>query len=133
MESYGRGAIVFEPEIIITPTEQDEIFFKFGFSAGNGVNGETQLALAPWAANLEGDVKDINGRDRDYLLCAWYKHTFVLGSDHDLSLTGGVIDATDYLDQNAYANDEFTQFMNPALVNGPGGFAPSYDIGGAVE
>ncbi len=47
--------------------------------------------------------------------------------------TGGIIDSTDYVDENAYANDEYTQFMNEALVNGPNGFAPSYDIGGAVE
>ncbi len=77
--------------------------------------------------------KIINGRDRDYLLTAWYKHTFALGAGHNLGLTGGIIDATAYLDQNAYANDEYTQFMNPALVNGPNGFAPSYDIGGAME
>jgi porin len=132
-ESVGRGAVAFEPEIAITLTEQDEVFFKFGFPAGNGLNGITNMVVSPWAANLEGDVKNINGRDRDYLLTAWYKHTFELGADHLLGLTGGIIDATAYLDQNAYANDEYTQFMNPALVNGPNGFAPSYDIGGAVE
>jgi len=132
-ESFGRGALAFQPEISITPTDQDEISFSFGFPAGNGVNGETQMVVVPWAANLEADVKDINGRDRDYLLTAWYKHTFELGRDHALGLTGGIIDATAYLDQNAYANDEYTQFMNPALVNGPNGFAPSYDIGGALE
>ncbi len=132
-DAIGRGAVGFAPEISITPTNRDEIFFKFGFPAGNGLNGQTGMEISPWAANLEADVKNINGRDRDYLLTAWYKHTFELGADHMLGLTGGIIDATDYLDQNAYANDEYTQFMNPALVNGPNGFAPSYDIGGAVE
>ncbi len=132
-ESTGRGALAFQPEISITPTEQDEIVFMFGFPAGEGLNGSTQMLIAPWAANLEADVKNINGRDRDYLLTAWYKHTFDLGEAHALGVTGGIIDATAYLDQNAYANDEYTQFMNPALVNGPNGFAPSYDLGGAVE
>jgi hypothetical protein len=37
------------------------------------------------------------------------------------------------VDENAYANDEYTQFMNGSLVNGPNAFAPSYDIGGALE
>ena len=50
-----------------------------------------------------------------------------------LGLSGGIIDATDYVDENAYANDEYTQFLNEALVNGPNGFFPSYDVGGAVE
>jgi hypothetical protein len=78
-------------------------------------------------------VKDINGRSRDYLLTAWYKHTFTFGGGVSLALTGGIIDATDYLDENAFANDEFTQFMNEALVNAPNAFLSSYDIGGAVE
>lgn len=132
-DSFARGAVAFQPEISITPTEQDEIVFEFGFPAGEGLNGISQMLIGSWSANLEGDVKNINGRDRDYLLTAWYKHTFVLGEGHTLGVTGGIIDATGYLDQNAYGNDEYTQFMSPALVNGPNGFAPSYDIGGAVE
>ncbi|MBW1851631.1 MAG: carbohydrate porin, partial [Deltaproteobacteria bacterium] len=116
-----------------TPTENDEIFVKFGFAAGNGLNESSPFLFSSWAADLENDVKDINGRNRDYLLTAWYKYTVKFGEDHTLGLTGGLLDATDYVDQNAYANDEFTQFMNEALTNGPNGFFPSYDIGGALE
>ena len=132
-DNKGRGAIPFQPEFSFQPTEQDEIFAGFGFAAGNGLNGVTDLNLAPWAADLEDDVKDINGRNRDYLLTVWYKHTFEFGKSNALGLTGGIIDSTAYVDENAFANDEYTQFMNEALVNGPNGFAPSYDIGGAVE
>ncbi len=133
VDDNGRGAISFQPEISITPTEADEIFFLLGFAAGNGLNGVTPFVLAPWAAGLEDDVKDINGRNRDYLLQAWYKHTFDFSEEHALGLVGGIIDSTDYLDDNAYANDEYTQFMNEALVNGPNAFLPSWDIGGAAE
>jgi len=133
IDDKGRGALPFQPEFSFRPTERDEIFTKFGFAAGNGLNGVTEFNLATWAADLEDDVKDINGRNRDYLLTAWYKHTFEFSNNNALGLTGGIIDATDYVDENAYANDEYTQFMNQALVNGPNGFAPSYDIGGAVE
>lgn len=132
-DNKGRGALSFQPELSLRPTERDEIFAKFGFAAGNGLNGVTRFNLAPWAAGLEDDVKDINGRDRDYLLTAWYKHSFEFSDGHTLGLTGGIIDSTYYVDENAYANDEYTQFMNQALVNGPNGFHPSYDIGGAVE
>ena len=127
----GRGALPFQPEFSFRPTEHDEIFANFGFAAGNGLNGVTDFNLAPWAADLEDDVKDINGRNRDYLLTVWYKHTFEFGENNALGLTGGIIDSTAYIDENAYANDEYTQFMNEALVNGPNGFCPSYDIGGA--
>jgi porin len=133
LDDKGRGAISFQPEVSITPTEADEIFFAFGFAAGNGLPGVTPFTLAPWAAGLEDDVKDINGRNRDYLLQAWYKHTFAFSEDHSLGLTGGIIDSTNYLDDNAYANDEYTQFMNEALVNSSNGFLPSWDIGGAAE
>lgn len=133
-DDFGRGALAIQPEVSISPTPADEIFFKLGFGAGSGLNIEKHsFALAPWAADLEDDVKDINGRNRDYLLTAWYRHLFTFGEGHTLGLTGGVIDATDYLDENRYANDEYSQFMNEALVNGPNAFLPSYDIGGALE
>lgn len=133
-KDFGRGAVPIQLELSITPQKNDEVFLKFGFGAGNGLNTDDHsFALAPWAADLEDDVKDINGRNRDYLLAAWYKHTFKFNENHSLAATGGIIDATDYLDENKYANCEYTQFMNEALVNGPNTFLPSYDLGGAVE
>ena len=132
-DNRDRGAFNFEPEFSFRPNDNNEIFAKFGFGAGNGLNGVSNFNLASWAANLEDDYTNINNRDRDYLLTAWYKYTFNFTENHSLGLTGGIIDATDYVDENAYANDEFTQFMNEALVNGPNGFFPSYDGGGAVE
>jgi porin len=133
-EDTGRGAAVFQPELLVTLTEQDEVFAKFGFAAGNALNdGISPFHIAPWAADLEDNVKDINGRSRDYLLTAWYKHTFAFSPDNALGITGGIIDATDYLDENAYAGDEYTQFMNAALVHKVHDFFPSYDLGAAAE
>ena len=132
-DRIGRGAVNFEPEFSFRPNDSNELFARIGFGAGNGLNGVTDFRLAPWAANLEDDYKNINGRNRDHLLTAWYKYTLWISDDNTLGLTGGIIDSTDYLDENAYANDEFKQFMNEALVNGPNSFFPSFDIGGAVE
>ena len=91
----------------------------------------TPFTLRLWAAGVEDDVTDINGRNRSYLLQAWYGHIFEFNEKHSLGLVGGIIDGTDYLDDNAYANDEYTQFMNEALVNASNTFIPSWDIGGA--
>ena len=133
-DDKDRGALPVQVEVCFTPTENDEIFTKLGFGTGKGLKeGVSPFVFSTWAADLEDDVKDINGRNRDYLLTAWYKHTFKFGQDHALGITGGLIDATDYVDGNVYSNDEFTQFMNEALVNGPNGFLPSYDWGGALE
>lgn len=128
-----EGAVPFQLELSSRPTEVDEVFIKLGFAASNGLNGNSPFAIAPWAADLEDDVKNINGRSRDHLLNAWYKHSFKVSDDQSLGATVGIIDATDYLDENAYANDEFTQFMNSALTNGPNVFLPSYDIGIALQ
>lgn len=132
-ENQCKGALPFQPEVSFRATEVDEFFAKFGLAAGNGLNKNSAFLIPPWAADLEDDVKDINGRNRDYLLTAWYKHTFTLSPENSLGATLGIIDATDYLDDNVYANDEYTQFLNGALVNGPNLFLPSYDAGGAAE
>jgi len=129
----GGGAVPFQPEMSFRPTDKDEFFTKFGFAAGNGLNNKTPFNVAPWDADLEDDVKNINGRNRDYLLTAWYKHTFKFKESLSLGLTGGIIDGSDYLGENAYANDEYTQFMNQYLVNAANNFVPSYDMGGAAE
>ena len=66
-------------------------------------------------------------------MTAWYKHTFAFGSENTLAISGGIIDAAEYLDENAYAGDEFSQFMNAALVHKVHDFFPSYDLGVAAE
>ena len=132
-EDVGRGALIFQPAVMFTPTEKDVLFAKFGFAEGNGLNKISPFFLRPWAADLEDDVKNINGRNRDHLLTAWYKHTFELPQDSTIGLTGGIIDSTDYLDKNAYMGNEYTQFMNQAFVQAANAFLPSYDWGGAVE
>jgi porin len=123
----------FQPELTLRPSPADELFVKLGFAVANGLNPVSPFALPTWAADLEDDVKEINGRDRSYLLAAWYKHTFVFSGLGTLGVTGGIVDATDYLNDNAYSDDEFTQFMHTSLVNGPNFFVPSYDLGGALE
>jgi len=108
-EDTGRGAAVVQPEMHVALTEKDDVYVKFGFAAGNALNdGTSPFHIAPWAADLEDGVKNINGRNRNYLLTAWYKHTFALSPDNYLGISGGIIDAADYLDENAYAGDEDT-------------------------
>lgn len=128
-----RGALPFQPSLSYRPTQDDEFSAKLGFAIGNGLNDVPPFSLAPWGADLEDDVKDINGRGRNHLLTAWYRHVFDLGAAGALSGTVGIIDATDYLNDNVYANDEYTQFMNEALANVPDSFLPGYDWGAALE
>jgi len=133
--SEGRALMTCEPEVSYTPTNNDQLFAKLGIGVGDGLmaGGRSPFVLAPYGGNVQDSYKNINGRRRDYLLTAWYKHTFAFAETHTLGLTIGIIDATDYMDENAFANDEFTQFMNQAMINGPNAFLPSYDMGLAIE
>ena len=133
VDDTGRGAVLFQPTIRFQLTEHDVVSAKFGFAAGDALNDTSPFMMLPWATDLEADVKDISGRSRDYLLTAWYSHSFDSRGAGTLDLTGGIIDATEFLDTNAYANDGLTQFMNAALVNGPVAFLPSYDLGAAAQ
>lgn len=128
-----KAAVAFQPQMSFRPYENSELFAKFGVAAGNGLNTKSPFALTIWAADLEDDVKDINGRNRDYLLTAWGRYTFEFSGSHSLGLSGGIIDSTDYIDENAFANDEYNQFLNEAFVNAPTGNFVFYDIGGVAQ
>ncbi len=128
-----KASVAFQPEMSFRPYDNGELFAKFGFAANNGLNVKSPFVLTTWAADLEDDVEDINGRSRDYLLTAWASHTFEFSETHNLGFSGGIIDATDYVDENAFANDEYGQFQNEVFVNAVVGNFVSYDIGGVVD
>jgi len=58
-DSLGRGLLAFQPEASFTPTENDEIFAKFGFGAGNGLmeDGKSPFILAPWGGDTQDGVQ----------------------------------------------------------------------------
>lgn len=128
-----EGALPVQPEISFRPTRKDELFAKVGLAAGNGLNRVSPFQIASWAVDVSDDLTDINGSGRSYLLTAWYRHEFSLASGSRLGAIAGIIDATEYLDNNAYANDPYTQFMNAALTFGPNTFVPSYDLGAVLD
>ena len=132
IDSQGEGAVGLDLDIDYTPTPDDELYARLRFVTGNGLNDIWFGGLAPFSSDLEDDVKDINGSNRDYILEAWYKHRFAFGSgDHALSLTGGIIDSAAFVDDNAYADDEMIHFMNDAFV--ARAYMPAWDTGAGAE
>ena len=132
-EDTCKGAVPLQPELTYQPDRHHRLFLKLGFSAGNGLNEVSPFNIPSWGADVENDVRNINGSGRDYLLEAWYEYAFEFEARNRLEMTAGIIDASRYLDQNAYANDEYMQFMNPALSNAPNTLLPSYDLGVAAN
>jgi porin len=84
-------------------------------AAGNALNRVGGIALEPYGDPLEDELQDINGRGRNHLLEAWYRHDFELAEEASLALTAGIIDAGEYLGENEFADESDAQFMNEAL------------------
>jgi len=134
IDSKNRGSGAVDLGLSFTPTENDEFYILGSFASGNGLKDVSPFILAPNADDLEDDVKNINGHEQqDNILEAWYAHTFNFNKDTSLKITAGIIDATVYIDDNRFANDEITQFMNDVFVNTPLTTPPSYDLGAVLE
>ena len=129
----GRGAAILDIGINFHPTDNDEFQITYSFAEGEAINGIEAFSLAPFADDLEEDLSDINSSDRYNLLEAWYKHTFNISEQSSLGITAGIIGSTGYIDDNEYANDEISQFMNDIFVNNTLANLPDYDVGAALE
>ena len=129
----GRSTAVIDISANFHPTEVDEFEIIYSFAEGNALNSLDAFTLAPYADDLEDDLSDINGSGRYNLLEAWYKHTFEFSEVTSLGITLGIIGSTAYIDDNEYANDEVSQFMNDIFVNNTLANLPDYDVGAAIE
>jgi len=129
----GRGTAVLDVGVNYHPTDNDEIQITYSFAEGEALNGIEAFSLAPYADDLEEDLSDINNSGRYNLLEAWYKHTFNFSEQASLGFTAGIIGSTGYIDDNEYANDEISQFMNEIFVNNTLANLPDYDVGAALE
>ncbi len=71
-----RGVLILQPTFNYTPSEGNTFSGTLGFASGNGLNTITPFFLEPWNADLENVVRHINGRNRSFILTAWYERTF---------------------------------------------------------
>jgi porin len=132
-EGRPAGVVLLRPSLEYAWSERDAVQVTLALSAGEALTDDVAFRQAPWGADVGSAAADLNGSGRDVLLTASYRHVFDLDDYGELVVTAGLIDATEHLDENAFSNDELTQFMNAALVNGPNAFAPSYDLGVALD
>lgn len=133
VDDTSRGAVSVDIGANFHPTDNDEFQITYSFAEGEAINGLEAFTLAPFADDLEEDLSDINSSNRYNLLEAWYKHTFPFSDSNSLAVTLGIIGSTGYIDDNEYANDEVSQFMNDIFVNNTLANLPDYDSGSAVE
>ncbi len=128
-----RAAVVIDIGANYRPTENDELQLVYSFAEGEALNGLEAFSLTPYVDDLEEDLRDINNSGRYNLLEAWYKHTIEFNEVNSFGITLGIIDATGYIDENEYANDEVSQFMNDIFKNNTLANLISFDTGAALE
>jgi porin len=132
-----RGSAVLDGRLTFKPTEVDEFSIRASFAKENGIKKYIKkysaFVLSPNADDLRDDLHNINGRARDHLQELWYARTFSLPGNSTLKTTLGIIDGTAFIDDNRFANDELTQFMNEVFVNNPLANIVSYDYGAALQ
>ncbi len=129
----ARGTAVIDIGIHFHPTDHDEFQLVYSFAEGTAINGLEAFTLASFADDLEEDLSDINSSGRYNLLEAWYKHRFDFNAQSSLGVTVGIISSSGFIDDNNYANDETSQFMNDIFVNNTLANLPDYDTGAALE
>ena len=128
-----RSSVSIDISANFHPTENDEFQLTYSFAEGEAINGLDAFTLAPFADDLEEDLSDINSSGRYNLLEAWYKHNFQFNQQTSLGITAGIIGSTGFIDDNEFANDEISQFMNDIFVNNTLANLPDYDLGTAIE
>ena len=134
LDQETGSAAIGDLEIDISPTPRDTLWTQLRFAKGNALNNIGGIELSPYNGPLEDDIEDINGSGRNYLLEAWYRHAFAPEGNTSFAVTGGIIDSTNYIDENRYANDEDSQFMMPPFATPDNTVGnPSYDPGIAFE
>ncbi len=91
----------------------ESIFFiYFQAKGGNGLDSLVNSFVST-DANA-GSTQSIDGQDVVLIPEAWAEFSFL---DNDLKFTVGKLDLTNYFDNNAYANDEYSQFITSGFVN----------------
>jgi carbohydrate-selective porin OprB len=100
----------FDLTLLKTFDEHSQTFLHFEQGNGLGVTDELMLF-----SNVNADA---NPDESIKIAQAWYEHSFS-PKDLDLVLTIGKIDPTSYIDDNAYANDETTQFLGDMFKKSP--------------
>ncbi|PID93250.1 MAG: hypothetical protein CSA95_08325 [Bacteroidetes bacterium] len=109
-----------------------DIFATTSFGKGTllfidleAIGGDGPDLHAPTFSGLNGDAgstQSPDGIDRLNVLEAWGEFTMF---KEILTVTIGKIDLTNYFDNNAYANDETTQFISGSFINNSSFAVPS--------
>jgi carbohydrate-selective porin OprB len=112
--SNGAGYTA-DLELTFRPTERGEFFMRLHAGEGDGADKDLKSAGALFANLNTLDDDNPEGQFMD-LLEAFYTQRFLEGKGY---VSIGKTHSAVFIDNNAYANDEKTQFVGKPFVNNP--------------
>lgn len=116
------GSLMVEAEAFAELTERDSMRATFKVGMGEGLGARIPSFCGLNAAT--GATRDI------YLNQLWYERKF--GDGDRWRARVGYLDLTSDFDTNAYANDEYCQFLSDAFVNNLTFECPENALGGQI-
>ena len=116
------GSLMVEVKAKAKLTERDTVRATFKAGMGEGLGGRVPSFCGFNGAS--GAARNI------YLNQFWYERK--LGVDGSWRARVGYLDLTSDFDQNAYANDEYTQFLSDAFINNLTFECPANSLGGQL-
>lgn len=121
-DSGVDGSLMVEAEAFAELTERDSMRATFKVGMGEGLGARIPSFCGLNAAT--GATRDI------YLNQLWYERKF--GDGERWRARVGYLDLTSDFDTNAYANDEYCQFLSDAFVNNLTFECPANALGGQI-
>ena len=110
----GAGFVA-DLEFLFSPIEGGEMLLRIHAGEGDGADRELEAEGALFA-DLNTLNDDNPGDDGVRILDVFYTHAFL---DEKLFFSIGKTEPLAFLDDNAFANDEYAQFVGKSLVNNP--------------
>ena len=107
---FGEGSV--DLTLLYRPMVRTTLFIDLEAIGGPGPDHKLGSL-----SRVNTDAETLGGQDEKFMVReAWLGLRFI---NDRLNLFVGKLDATNYFDRNAFANDETTQFLNSALKNNP--------------
>ena len=124
-KAYAAASVDLELSTEFSATDRAYVLLEMG----SGKNPESEIPSFSGIIDEGLSMVPVETDDGDVRVSeAWYEKEFPLGAGK-LRLRFGKIDITTDVDQNAYANDEVSQFLSPVFVNNPAVEWASYSFG----
>ena len=80
VDDTTQGASIADLAVTFSPTTRDRFYTQVRWASANALNNRGDFFYAAYGGDLEDQVENVAGRDRDYLREAWYRRDTAIGA-----------------------------------------------------